>query len=129
MLYRLNYWPVFKVPLHFFVQRVTTTESAVLLELQLGRLLLLVAVSRVIAPLTLCALEVYDIARHLPYSRISVMEPAPTVRPPSRIAKRSPFSIAIGVISSTDRFVLSPGITISTPSDSVATPVTSVVRK
>ena len=30
------------------------------------------------------------------YSRMSVTVPAPTVRPPSRIAKRRPFSIAIG---------------------------------
>ena len=39
--------------------------------------------------------------------------PAPTVRPPSRIAKRSPSSIAIGAISATFIFTLSPGITIS----------------
>jgi len=63
------------------------------------------------------------------YSIISVTTPAPTVRPPSRIAKRSSFSIAIGVINSTDSSTLSPGITISVPSGSVATPVTSVVRK
>ena len=60
---------------------------------------------------------------------ISVTVPAPTVRPPSRIAKRSPSSIAIGAISSTVRLTLSPGITISVPSGSCATPVTSVVRK
>src|SRR5687767_9695062 len=59
----------------------------------------------------------------------SVTVPAPTVRPPSRIANRTPFSIAIGAISSASRFTLSPGITISTPPGSVATPVTSVVRK
>ena len=35
------------------------------------------------------------------YSSISVTTPEPTVRPPSRIAKRRPFSIAMGVISST----------------------------
>jgi hypothetical protein len=64
----------------------------------------------------------------LPYS-ISVIVPAPTVRPPSRIAKRSPFSIATGVISSISSVTLSPGITISTPSGNFATPVTSVVRK
>ena len=55
--------------------------------------------------------------------------PAPTVRPPSRIAKRRPGSIAIGWISSTDISTLSPGITISTPSLSAIAPVTSVVRK
>jgi hypothetical protein len=60
---------------------------------------------------------------------IEVTTPAPTVRPPSRMAKRSPSSHAIGVISSTSRLMLSPGITISVPSGSVATPVTSVVRK
>ncbi len=61
--------------------------------------------------------------------RISVIVPAPTVRPPSRIAKRRPFSMATGVISSISSATLSPGITISTPSGNFATPVTSVVRK
>jgi hypothetical protein len=63
------------------------------------------------------------------YSMIFVIVPAPTVLPPSRIAKRSPSSIAIGVTSSTESSTLSPGITISVPSGSVAAPVTSVVRK
>ena len=35
--------------------------------------------------------------------------PAPTVRPPSRMAKRSFSSIAIGTISSTSMVTLSPG--------------------
>ena len=61
--------------------------------------------------------------------RIFDTTPAPTVRPPSRIAKRSPSSMAIGVISSIVNFALSPGITISTPSSSLISPVTSVVRK
>ena len=55
--------------------------------------------------------------------------PAPTVRPPSRIAKRSPSSIAIGAISVTVIPMLSPGITISVPAGSSQLPVTSVVRK
>jgi len=63
------------------------------------------------------------------HSMISVTRPAPTVRPPSRIAKRRPFSIAIGLIRCTSRDTLSPGITISTPSGSFTSPVTSVVRK
>ena len=63
------------------------------------------------------------------YSTTSETVPAPTVRPPSRIAKRSPFSIAIGAINSISIATLSPGITISTPSGKCATPVTSVVRK
>ena len=55
--------------------------------------------------------------------------PAPTVRPPSRMAKRNPSSIAIGAISVTVIPMLSPGITISVPSGSTTLPVTSVVRK
>src|SRR2546425_7544002 len=63
------------------------------------------------------------------YSTTSETVPAPTVRPPSRIANRKPFSIAIGAINSISIATLSPGITISTPSGRCATPVTSVVRK
>src|SRR5947208_238809 len=46
------------------------------------------------------------------------MVPAPTVRPPSRIANRRPFSIATGVISSIASATLSPDITISVPAGS-----------
>jgi hypothetical protein len=63
------------------------------------------------------------------YSMMAVTAPAPTVRPPSRIAKRVPSSMAIGEISSTSISTLSPGMHISTPSGSLMTPVTSVVRK
>ncbi len=63
------------------------------------------------------------------YSIIFETTPAPTVRPPSRIAKRKPSSIAIGAISSTFIFTLSPGITISTSPGNSTFPVTSVVRK
>ena len=63
------------------------------------------------------------------YSIIFATTPAPTVRPPSRIAKRRPSSIAIGAISFTVILTLSPGITISTPSGRSHAPVTSVVRK
>src|ERR1051325_6799031 len=49
--------------------------------------------------------------------------PAPTVLPPSRMANRNPFSIAIGAINSISIATLSPGITISTPSGKWATPV------
>src|SRR5919106_1547393 len=69
------------------------------------------------------------LALHFPYSRIFATTPAPTVLPPSRMAKRSPCSIAIGVISVTTIFTLSPGITISVPLGSSTLPVTSVVRK
>ncbi len=50
------------------------------------------------------------------YSIISVTTPAPTVLPPSRIANLSSSSIAIGVINSPLISILSPGITMSTPS-------------
>ena len=63
------------------------------------------------------------------YSVMLVTTPEPTVRPPSRIAKRRPWSMAIGWISSIDMVMLSPGMTISVPSGRLATPVTSVVRK
>src|SRR5262245_40079253 len=53
------------------------------------------------------------------YSMILATTPAPTVRPPSRIAKRSFSSMAIGVISSTLSSALSPGMIISTPSFSL----------
>ena len=60
---------------------------------------------------------------------ISVITPAPTVLPPSRIAKRCSFSIATGWMSSTVMVIVSPGMTISVPAGSVTSPVTSVVRK
>ncbi len=69
------------------------------------------------------------LSRASDHSTILVTRPAPTVRPPSRMAKRRPSSMAIGWMSSTDMSVLSPGMTISVPSGSVMTPVTSVVRK
>src|SRR3989475_3083 len=59
-----------------------------------------------------------DFARHRclgSYFKIFVTTPAPTVPPPSRIAKRSCSSIAIGVISSIVIFVLSPALTTSPP--------------
>ena len=50
------------------------------------------------------------------YLMILVTRPAPTVRPPSRMAKRRPSSMAIGLINSTVMVVLSPGMHISVPS-------------
>jgi len=63
------------------------------------------------------------------YFRIFATTPAPTVLPPSRMAKRSPSSIAIGLISSTLILMLSPGMIISVPAGNSIAPVTSVVRK
>ncbi len=70
--------------------------------------------------------KISDSENHL---MILVTRPAPTVRPPSRMAKRRPSSMATGWISLTSISVLSPGMTISVPSGRVTTPVTSVVRK
>src|SRR5690606_10147518 len=63
------------------------------------------------------------------YLMIFATTPAPTVRPPSRMAKRRPSSIAIGLSSCPFIFTLSPGITISVPAGSAQAPVMSVVRK
>jgi len=62
------------------------------------------------------------------YSMILLMTPAPTVRPPSRMAKRLPASSATGTINLTCKLTRSPGMTISTPSGSCTAPVTSMVR-
>ena len=61
-------------------------------------------------------------------SRICVTTPAPTVLPPSRIAKRIWSSRATGVMSETTIVTVSPGMTILVPSGSSQVPVTSVVR-
>ncbi len=63
------------------------------------------------------------------YSMTLATTPEPTVRPPSRMAKRRPCSMAMGVIRVISMSMLSPGMTISTPSGSLMLPVTSVVRK
>ncbi len=63
------------------------------------------------------------------YFTILVTTPAPTVFPPSLIAKFNFSFMAIGVINLTLNLASSPGITISVPEGSVTSPVTSVVLK
>jgi hypothetical protein len=63
------------------------------------------------------------------YSMISVIRPAPMVRPPSRMANFWVFSMAIGTMRSMSTAMLSPGMIISTPFGRLTIPVTSVVRK
>jgi len=63
------------------------------------------------------------------YFIIFVTTPAPTVLPPSLIAKFNFSFIAIGVINLTVNFESSPGIIISVPDGRVTSPVTSVVLK
>ncbi len=136
-----------------FVRGMRPAKGTIFFKLQLTRCILFVFRRRIVATLAGTTCKGNDIShffyfllqKQLPHSWskrgneacvfswpqaiISLITPAPTVRPPSRIAKRRPTSIAIGVISSASTDTLSPGITISTPSASVTTPVTSVVRK
>src|SRR5690349_19245095 len=65
---------------------------------------------------------------HAAHSITFVTTPAPTVRPPSRIAKRICSSRPTGVMRSMVMVMLSPGMTILVPSGSWQVPVTSVVR-
>ncbi len=117
----------------FAMGRMLATEPAILAELKFVRCRSFVFGRRIISSLAFLASEGHDdshcIISLIAYATISLTTPAPTVRPPSRIAKRNSFSIAIGVINSASIATLSPGITISTPSGNVKTPVTSVVRK
>src|SRR3989442_1657009 len=108
------------------MKRVLAAPLAVLLHLDPVRIVLLALGTRVVAPLAVRARERDDVSGH--YSVTLATTPAPTVRPPSRIANRSPSSSATDVISATSIVMLSPGITISTPSGSLISPVTSVVR-
>src|SRR2546423_1568989 len=62
------------------------------------------------------------------YAITFVTTAAPTVCLPSRMAKRRTSSRAIGVIRVTSSVELSPGMIISVPVASFASPVTSVVR-
>jgi len=137
---------------HFFMPRMLPAGIAKLPRLQPLGMLLAVLHSGVIAIFAIPTLQCNDLshvrlsgiliaAAAIPiwrrrlkscvirYSMISVTAPAPTVWPPSRIANRSPFSNATGVINATSIDTLSPGITISTPVGSFTSPVTSVVRK
>jgi hypothetical protein len=126
--------------LRFAMRSVFLATRTILVELKTVRVITTVLLSRVIAFLAVVTLKCDDRSNvflfgchtNLPafsaYSMILVTTPAPTVRPPSRMANFEPCSNATGTISSTVRFTLSPGITISTPSGSVMSPVTSIVR-
>src|SRR5262245_29548021 len=106
--------------------RMLAAEPAELRELEpIGRLLLVLR-RAVVPPLALGARERDDVAHG--YAMTSVTVPEPTVRPPSRMAKRAPCSSATGAISSPVVVVLPPGITISPPSGSFSVPVTSDER-
>jgi hypothetical protein len=76
-----------------------------------------------------CSTVASSVALRGSQAMTSVTRPAPIVRPPSRMAKRWPRSMATGAMTLTSTETLSPGITISTPWGRVTVPVTSVVRK
>ena len=112
------------------MQRVLAIPRTIFFEFDTRAVVLFVFLSRIVAPLTLGTFECHDQAIFFlcHYSITFVMTPAPTVRPPSRIAKCEPFSNATGVINLTFIETLSPGITISTPCGNCTSPVTSNVR-
>ena len=130
----------------FAVQRMRATARTELFQFDTRRVIAAVFLSCVISLLALATREGNNgantsFSRHISssydptkrivlpiYSRILVMTPAPTVRPPSRMANFEPCSKATGTINSTVRFTLSPGMTISTPSGRLISPVTSIVR-
>ena len=130
---RSSYWPNSPL-LGFPVRGMAPAVWTVLFEREsVGRPPLVLSFG-VIAAFARTAGQRYYIPHNLnpflgDYSTISLTTPAPTVRPPSRMAKRSSFSMATGVMRCTSMETLSPGITISTPSGSFTTPVTSVVRR
>ena len=147
---RWSYWPScvdiqpLGASLRLFVWGVFPAKPAILAQLVSVRLLTLVSRSSIVPAfavptsqgdylsLLLCLLGQWPLSRldlRPRYSIISVIAPAPTVFPPSRIAKRCSTSMAIGLISITVMSMLSPGITMLTSSGNVMTPVTSVVLK
>src|SRR6476659_6909983 len=108
---------------HFLVRGVFAAKPAEFVALQPVRIILLVLHGRIVSPLAERAGHRDHFAhRSLPlnttpeyYATISVTMPEPTVLPPSRMANRNPWSMAIGEINSAATVTLSPGITISTP--------------
>src|SRR5919199_6877680 len=145
LLYQLSYCPLLNVLASLPVRRVMPAPRAELPQLDAVRGVAPVLTRVVVPALALLARQRHQLSHNSPpnhrggrrparrtssgYSIIWVTTPAPTVLPPSLMAKFNPSSIAIGEISSTSITVLSPGITISTPSSSRISPVTSVVRK
>ena len=145
MLYQLSYWPlsgrtaVRPYLFRFAVRCMFPTARTKLAELKTVRVVPSILFCSVISLFAVIALEGNDRANvfllgchsYLPtfsYSKIFVTTPAPTVRPPSRMANLEPCSSATGTINSTVRLTSSPGMTISTPSGRVMLPVTSIVR-
>ncbi len=127
-----------RLQLRLFMEGMLLTKFTILFYFEFLGMRLFVFRCVVVPSSTLFTRKVNNLSHGLPfrdgakapknYSMILLTTPAPTVRPPSRIANRVPSSRAIGAISSALILTLSPGITISTPSGRVMVPVTSVVR-
>ena len=128
--------PFISLDFNLTMQGMAAARSAKLLKRKFLSGCLAIFCRRIIFPLTLVTSKTDEFphSRNLPrpllnHWMIFVTTPAPTVRPPSRIANFKPSSIATGVMRSISTLMLSPGITISVPSGSFTIPVTSVVRK
>jgi hypothetical protein len=131
LLYQLSYTPkflgfrcLFRLP----VDRVFLAACAVFFELESVFSFSNASCGAVITCPALGAGERDGNPTGATHSKILVTTPAPTVLPPSRMAKRICSSRATGVWRATVIWMLSPGITILTPSGSSTEPVTSVVR-
>lgn len=122
--YQYAYLPN-SLSLYLFVESMTSTEPTILFKLKSPCSCLFVFCCRIISS---SALTTSKLNNHS-HSITSLITPAPTVLPPSRIANLNSCCIAIGIINSPSMLTLSPGITISTPSGSFTDPVTSVVLK
>src|SRR2546428_8827199 len=96
------------------------TKRAILATLQPLRIVLLVLHRGIIAPLAVGTGQCNDLSHAQPledpYARMAVTMPEPTVLPPSRIAKRSPWYISIAGIRSTSTVTLFRAITLTSSS-------------
>src|SRR6266705_2090504 len=117
---------------HLFVGSVFAAKPTILATLQPLRIVLLVLHRGIIAPLAVGTGQCNDLPHERPlpdpYARMAVTMPEPTVLPPSRIAKRSPWSIAIGEIRSAVIVTLSPGSTLCRPPSSFVSTYTSALN-
>ena len=129
----LNIFPPERANLSYFpMKSCASTSRAEFIQLNSIRVVTAVLL-RIISTLpAIGASQSYKHSRfsfslsHL-YSTMLVTTPDPTVLPPSRMAKRNPFSSTIGLINFIVISMLSPGTTISTPPGNSISPVTSVV--
>ena len=125
MLYQLSYTPVFS---NTWDRGGGSTTPASLLRVSRNRRYVTSADSPDSSVVRTCSHQ-QESGMLTSYSTIFVTTPEPTVRPPSRMAKRTFSSIAMGEINSTTSLTLSPGMHISAPPRRFNEPVTSVVRK